>query len=325
MNLDIPDAQRLALLLRTTPRELNGVLRRADDFYDELVVHDPRKPDKPRHVVSARGKLRTLQQRFHADVLSTLYRSPHSHGGVRGRSVLTNVAPHLGQRFVFTTDIANFYPSIHRERGARLFAGLGCSVEVARLCTRLCTFRHRLEQGLVTSPALADQLLRPVDDRIAGACAKLGLTYTRFVDDLAISAPFDLDASGIPHLVHTILTEHGFRPHPDKTSFEAVERDASIAGVRFRNGHPDVRRDYVAEVERQLKDAASLAEGGEFVGPYLTESQMRGKVHFVTWVNPGRKRQLFALLKKIDWLKVSEQGRTRGLVANRRKVMAGGK
>lgn len=324
MILNIPDPVRLASLLQTTPRELNGVLRRADEFYEELVVHDPRKPDKPRHVVSASGKLRTLQQRLYTDVLSNLYRSPHSHGGVPRRNVLTNVAPHLGQRYVFTTDIANFYPNIHRERVARFFFLLGCSIEVARLCTRLCTFSHRLEQGLVTSPVLADQLLRPVDDRIAGACEKLGLTYTRFVDDLAISSPFDLEASGIPQLVATILTEHGFRPHPKKVSFGKVCDSASITGIRLRNGHPDVKREYIEELERQLKDAASLTEGGEFVGPYLTESQMRGKVHFVTWVNPGRKKQLFAILKRIDWLKVCTEGAARGLVAKHRNVVSVG-
>jgi hypothetical protein len=235
--------------------------------------------------------------------------------------VLTNVRPHLGSAFVFTADITSFYPSIRRERVAGLFRDLGCSGDVADLCTRLCTFRHRLEQGLITSPALADQLMRPVDGRIAGVCRELGLVYTRFVDDLAVSGPFDLEASGVPALVYRILSEHGFRRNPDKDSFGAVAQGAAVTRLRFSDGHPDVARAYADELDRQLADAARLAEGDNFDGPYFTEAQIRGRVQFVGWVNPGRLRRLRSLLSRIDWNRVREEARGRGHEAVVKRVV----
>ena len=50
-----------------------------------------------------------------------------------------------------------------------------------------------LALGLITSPILADQMMDCVDDRIGGACRKAGLVYTRYVDDLTISGPYDLE------------------------------------------------------------------------------------------------------------------------------------
>lgn len=320
--LNIKTPGQLASLLKTSVRRLCGVLRRADEFCEELLLLDPRKPGRPRPVVSPRGPLRAWQKLFHSAALApSLTRSPHSHGGVPGRSILTNVLPHLGSAFVFTADIASFYPSIRRERVACLFRRLGCSGEVADLCTRLCTFRHRLEQGLITSPALADQLMRPVDERIAGVCRELGLAYTRFVDDLAVSGPFDLGASGVPALVRRILAEHGFRPNPDKDSIGAVAEGAAVTRLRFPCGHPDVARAFADELDRQLADAALLAEGRAFDGPYFTEAQIRGRVQFVGWVNPGRLRRLRALLSRIDWGRVRQEARARGLEADVKRVV----
>jgi hypothetical protein len=177
-----------------------------------------------------------LQKSLHAKILlPSLDRSPYSHGGVRGRNILTNVAAHLDQKFVFTADLADFYPSIRRERVFDMFERLGCSVEVARLCTRLCTYRHRLEQGLITSPILADRLLVPVDARIGAACDRARLVYTRFVDDLAISGPFNLETSGIPALVRRIIEEHGLRCSESKDQFGQVargDRDADSLSYR---------------------------------------------------------------------------------------------
>src|SRR5690606_20655991 len=133
--------------------------------------------------------------------LPKLSPSACSHGGVPGRGVKTNIEQHLGSVFGFTTDIANFFPSISHDRIHELFLRrFECSPDVARVFNRLCTYQHHLALGLVTSPLLADQVMQPIDARIAAACSAAGLPYTRFVDDISITGHFDMDQarSGIP-------------------------------------------------------------------------------------------------------------------------------
>ncbi len=320
LNIDTP--RQLARLLEISVAKLYAIVHGAENLYEELVVCDHGKPHKrPRMVVSPKGQMRTLQKRLYRCVLAPgLDRSPYSHGGVPGRSVLTNVRGHIGQPFLFTADVADFYPSIHWTRVVRLFTDLNCSSDVARICARICTYKNRLSQGLLTSPILADQLMRPVDDRIAAACHKLDASYTRFVDDLAVSAPFDLKPSGIPALVFGILRRHGFAAHAGKQFFGQVDARASITNIRFHRGHPDVRKEYMEEVLRQLNDAANLARGDPFQGPYFTEGQLWGRVQFIVWVNPNRKRALLHRFGKIDWSKVAAEARRLGLTACRKTL-----
>lgn len=311
----------LARTLGCPPDYLRSVLRHADRHYVEYDLIDPAKPSKARLVVCARGPLRQLQWRLYSRVLlPSLSRSQASHGGVPGRNVLTNLRPHIGNRFVFKADIAQFYPGVHHTRVRRLFEGLGCSADAARCITRLCTYRYCLEQGLVTSPILADTLLAEVDERISSACNAMNLTYTRFVDDLFVSGNFDLDHSGLPSLVERVLRENGFAVNRVKMDCKPVESGITITNLRFPRGHADVTADYAAELERHIDDALTLARGERSAGGFLTECQLWGRARYVAWVNPGRWPRLRSRLSEIDWIRVYDTAVSYGLI-ERRKIL----
>jgi RNA-directed DNA polymerase len=210
--LQLSGVPHLCSVLRISPRELFGVLRRAEDFYEELVIVDPQGVKKPRTVANPIGELRKLQSRFYrAVLLPGTHRSPHSHGGIVGRSILTNARTHLDGLSLLKVDVSSFYPSVSHLRVRGLFQKLGYDRELAIACTRLCTFDRCLSQGLITSPAIADMLMASVDKAVSEICRSArGMAYSRFVDDLAVSAPFDLNGSGFPRLVGRIIRKTGF-------------------------------------------------------------------------------------------------------------------
>ena len=321
--LRIRQVKHLARSLETTPDRLREVADSPERFCQELTLYDPAKPDKPRDVLNVTGPLRKFQTRLLRGVLvRKLSPSHYSHGGVGGRHILSNVQPHIGSSFVFTADISNFYPTISHDRVYRLFAGkLECSPDVASLCAKITTHDYHLALGLITSPILADQIMIEIDERIAGACRQAGLVYTRFVDDLTISGSFDLEKSGFSGLVERILEEHGFRMHPGKRRFGSSSDGIPITKITVGKGHPDVRREYLAELTRQIEDAANLANGGEFQGPYYTKSQIEGKVRFVCWVNPGRRKQLLRIFRQVSWDRAEQEAARRGLVAAKKVLV----
>lgn len=321
--LGIRQVKHLAAALQTTPDRLREVAACPEDFCEQLLLVDPARPDKPRRVLDIRGDLRRFQNRLlRVVMLPKLKPSPFSHGGVQGRHIKTNVSPHLRSVFALTADISNFYPTISHNRVYRLFAGrLGCSPDVARLCTRLCTYDYHLALGLVTSPAIADQMLLAIDTRIGIACAGAGLVYTRYVDDLSISGPFDLAGSGFSSLLGRILGEHGFSINPRKTRFGRLADGEPITKVVIRRGHPDIRRDYLHELERQLDDAMNLGNDREFEGPYYLKNQISGRVQFACWINPGRTRRLMSKFRAVPWKRAAEIAALRGYVAARKQLL----
>lgn len=320
--LRLRQLKHLASALGVSTGELRDIIASAQNDYEELLLTDPKKPDKSRVVLSVRGPVRALLRKLYKDVLlPKLVPSAESHGGIRKRDILTNVAPHLGSTFALKVDIADFYPSIHHTRVYRLFAdSLECSPDVSRALTRLCTYKHHLALGLVTSPILADQILKRVDRRLAGACLKEGLVYTRFVDDITLSAPFDFDDLRILRIVQSVLSEDGFRLNQAKSTFGHLNGPISITGVRVKRRRTDATKEYVAELDRQLSDVDSLSMGNGFDGPYFTKDQIRGRIQFVCRLNPGRKRDLIRRFKGIRWQLAEDEAARRGLVQRKERL-----
>jgi RNA-directed DNA polymerase len=314
-------ATELAHHLGASVAELRKVLQSPGPYYEELLLSDPSKPDKKRTVLSVKAPLRKWQGRFYRDVLlEHLERSEFSHGSRPGHSIKTNAEKHVASRYVYKADVSDFYPSIHNDKVYRLFAEqFGCSPDVADLCSRLCTYKHHLALGLSTSPIIADQLMRNVDARIGAACRKLGWVYTRYVDDIIISGPNNLEDSGIKKTVARILREHGFKAKKSKDR-AGSQGEITITGVRVVEGHLDVAKEYAQELERQLADALSLTHDREFDGPYYTHGQLAGRVRFVCWINPRRARTLKIKLAKLSRQKMAQHAAERELVVSKKRL-----
>lgn len=326
--LDIRTVGQLAEILRVTSSELEGIAGNAEAYYEELVLIDPAKPGKIREVVNVTGPLRTLQSNLLCNLLRPrLKPSTYSHGGVVGRSIRTNAEPHRDSVFYFSTDIADFYPTISHRRIYKLFSGeFGCSRPVSRVCTKLCTRRGHLAQGLIASPILADRLMAGPDRRIGAMCDKLSresgsaVPYTRFVDDLTITAKFPIESGSTPRIVVEILKEYGFRINPAKQAFGRLAEGGRITKLRIHRGKLDISPEYLAGVYQQLADAAALGSGEKEGGVYYTAAQIFGRIQFIGWVNHGHLGPLMAKYNSIDWLSVEAEAAARGLVASRKTL-----
>jgi RNA-directed DNA polymerase len=322
--LDIRTVGELAAALRTAPRKLYEIADHVDDYVQLYELHDPAHVRRRvRTVMCPTGALRRIQVQLLRGMIRCRVRpSPYSYGGVPGRNALQNASVHLGARYVYTTDIESFFPSISNWQVHDLFNHrLRCSENVSRLLTRLCTYDHHLAQGLVTSPALADQVVGRVDARIGGMCRHIRLKYSRFVDDLAISAsfPFDLNRSGIVKMVRQILRDCGFSVAESKEqSGSLTEGEIAITGLVARRGHLDVKREYLNRLHDQIEEHRQLALGQQFRGPLFTREQLHGRIEYVSMVNAHRRRSLRQRFASIDWDGVRAHATDRGLLVARK-------
>ena len=309
---------QLAGILQTSAGRLFKIAEDLDLYVKEKIVISPSRPDRPRKVLNVTGALRWFQSNLHHKLLLPRHHpSIFSHGGIRGRSIKSNVSPHLDSTFVFCTDIADCYPSIHYERVYGLFVNdFCCSPDVARLCTKLCTYDYHLALGLITSPILADCLLVKADRRIGAMCHQHNLVYTRFVDDITISGKYDIESGSFARLVAEILGCYGFRVNPSKQESGRLSDGITITKLRTKRGRLDIRRDYLEGVNRQLDDAVLLARGEAPVEGYSTASQVWGRIQFIGWINPGHRRQLCRRFRSIDWRVVEAEAARRGFVTS---------
>jgi hypothetical protein len=174
---------------------------------------------------------------------------------------------------------------------------------------------------------IADRLMAGPDRRIGRLCDKLSeassspVIYTRYVDDLTISAKFPIESGSTPKLVLKILKGYGFEVNPDKSHVGRLsDVRARVTKLRIHRGKVDVSPEFVALVDRQIRDSALLAAGQDAAGPYYTPQQIFGRIQFIGWVNEGRLGTLLRDYNLVDWERVESAALERGLVVCRKQL-----
>jgi hypothetical protein len=92
-----------------------------------------------RLIEAPKPHLKELQRQILAQILHKIPPHPAAHGFVKGRSVQTFIAPHLGRPVVLKMDLQDFFPSITGARIQTIFRMLGYPESVADLLGGICT------------------------------------------------------------------------------------------------------------------------------------------------------------------------------------------
>ncbi len=259
--------------LRFEPRLLRFIAYFLRDTEKYKVHEIPRPGKEPRRIEEPMPLLKFVQRRILRRILEQTDLPDSVHGFVRGRSIATAVAPHVGKEVVVCCDIQNFFPTITVQRVWGVFRSLIVNPRVSNLLATLCTYKGRLPQGAPTSPMIGNLVLRRLDRRLAGLAKKRGITYTRYADDMVFSG--GPDTPKILRAVRAYVAEEGFTLNEKKTRILRRGRRQEVCGlvVNQRVGVPRKwRRRVRAEVHY-------LATGRD--GKPVGLAHLRGELAFL--------------------------------------------
>jgi RNA-directed DNA polymerase len=209
----------------------------------------PKRSGGERLIHAPKRRLKAVLRALDRLLVSKLPRSEHAHGFVKGRSIASNAAPHVGKAVVLHFDIKDCFPTIHFGRVRGLLIALGYSYPVAAALAVLMTEAPRQPvvaegklyhvptgprvcvQGAPTSPGLCNAILLRLDRRLSGLARKHGFAYTRYADDLSFSGDDTAPIAKVMKLVPQIVASEGFVVNADKTRILRAGRRQAITGV----------------------------------------------------------------------------------------------
>ncbi len=144
--------------------------------------------------------LKVIQKRIKSNIIDKIALPDCIHGGVKKRSNITNAKAHQGNKYLFETDLQEFYPNISMARVYKTFIALGYSTHISHWLTTLTTRKNELPQGSPTSTGISNLAFVKTDYKLLKLCKKNNVIYTRYVDDLTFSSQQDFG-----HIVNDIL------------------------------------------------------------------------------------------------------------------------
>jgi len=244
--------------------------------------------------------LLAIQQWILRNILYKLPVSTVAHGGVPGRSIISNATMHLGARSVLKVDLKSFFDTVLLPRGIAIFESAGYSPRLSKSLALLCFEGGRLPQGAPTSPALANLSAISLDGRLNALAKKFELNYTRYVDDLTFSGR-SIGTAFIA-IVRGIVEDAGFIVNSDKTRLMRGRSPKFVTGLAVGGDRVRVPRAFKREVRNKAFQLAKRGverhlEATETSDPLVLE-KVTGQLAFWLQAEPDSKtaRQLFDAL-----------------------------
>jgi RNA-directed DNA polymerase len=294
LKLNIPTLKILGYQLGLSPELIIATSRLAGRYYDPfyLMRDPPPFPKKPvqikkRKIDKSILVVKQIQKRINRRLLRELQLPSHICGGVKRKSLLHNITPHLGAPVIVTLDIRNFFRQISPFQVYRVWNDLlGCAPQVAAALTRLTTFENHLPQGGPTSSALANLVLFSLDQPIRDYCQANSIVYTTWIDDLAFSGA---ENRRVINTAVVALRAGGFSlPHKKLRIMRAGERKL-LTGVLVGK-KPGVTREYISQTRSGIH---KLLSGYVLEGERETYSKrLIGRIAHIRRLNPNRARYL---------------------------------
>lgn len=205
---------------------------------------------------------------------------------------------HIGSKFFFVCDIADFFPSLGRVRikSTLLTAVEGCPIAdvddwLERIVDLVC-IDDTLPMGFSTSPSISNAALLPFDNRLQALCKDRELIFTRYSDDIIISGANRAALDGIEGIVAACLQDamNGeLKLHPCKSKFFHGGIKIKLLGmVLLPNGTITVDASVKEEIEILThfylndKDKLAARVGGRL---QTAEARLAGLINYVNTVD----------------------------------------
>lgn len=283
-----------------------------------------------RLIEAPKPRLKDLQRQILIWILEKVPSHPAVHGFVKGRSIQTFVAPHVGQAVVLRIDVRDFFPTFGGVRVQNLFRSLGYSEAVADLLGGICTnstpsqvwneiasdtrptalselrrmyWRPHLPQGPPSSPMLANMSFYRVDCRLTALAKSAAAVYTRYADDLAFSGGQEFGRGVERFAVHVaaVLLEEGFRVNHRKTRIMRQGVRQHMAGLVTNQRMNIARRDF-DRLKALLTNCARFGpESQNREGRPGFRAHLHGRISFVEAINPVKGKRLRTIFETIRW------------------------
>ena len=267
--------------------------------------------------------LKAVQRKIQTEILAKIPNHQSAHGFTRGRSIVTNARPHVGQHVIVKFDLENFYANVGFSRVVAIFRRIGYCREAAIWLARLTTsalppnisfpegdprglepFRKRhLPQGAPTSPSLANLSALGLDVRLTGLAKSYRLNYTRYADDLTFSGGDSLLKSLRTFLPLTtkIIRDERFIVNLRKRKVIRRHQRQTVTGVVVNETTNISRRDFdrMKAILTNCIREGPASQNREQHGDYA--AHLRGRIAHISQLNSKRGQKLLGLFQRIVW------------------------
>lgn len=259
----------------------------------------PKKTGGERIINHPARELKLVQSWLLHNVLATLPIHPAATAYRTGSNIQRNALPHADKNYLLRVDFQDFFPSLKRDdvtgilnANRHRFANIVSDVDIFFITMIVCR-GNSLTIGAPTSPHLSNAIMFEFDEIWSRNTQAVGVTYTRYADDLYFSTNSPHVLEGVLKHLRASLAETRspiLHINDRKTAFSSRKRRKLVTGLVLT---PTRTISIGRKKKRILKSLVWQLTRGE-----LTSAQAASLQGWVSYVNSVEPRFVDSLQRK---------------------------
>jgi len=237
-------------------------------------------------------ELKLLQRWLVEYILSSLKIHDSVYSYRVGVNIRDLALAHLHSNYLCRIDLKDYFPSIKDRDVRRLLRTTLKSMtkrDIWFISSIVCRF-GQLTIGAPSSPIISNAIMYPLDHAISALCDKNGATYTRYADDLHISAKKqDVIGSIVPKIIKLIheINSPRLRVNHKKTIHTSRKHRMMIAGLTISS---ERKISIGRERKREIKSLVFKYTNDQLKEPEI--QYLRGMLAYIKSVEPSFIKRL---------------------------------
>lgn len=234
----ITSKKRLAILLCSSTKELNNVVRSKNQmyqFFNENQTDANGNIIKVRPIQNPHDRLKQIHSRI-GKFLGSLKAPEYLHSK-RSKSAISNAKAHAGIKgHTLNIDITDFYPSTSKAKVQAFFGyTLQYPTDIAKYIAEICTVKNCLPTGSPLSSSLAFWANKSMFDEIFRIAKSRAITMTVYVDDISFTGRA-VNQNFLKKIIQ-IIEKYRHRIKKEKIKFFPENGTKFVTGVAIVNGN----------------------------------------------------------------------------------------
>lgn len=230
----------VAVLFGFSPSFVGTLVKRPMKYYR---IFEIRTGKKVRVIQAPKVALKVIQRWIGGNLALAASYSDSAFGFVPGRSHIDAAARHCQADWVYSVDIKDFFRTTSQARVHAALTKIGYSERAADLAVALTCYGGFLAQGAPSSPVLSNIVFQEFDQKLESLASELGLTFTRYADDIAFSGK-GVPVDGLCDRVKEIIRSGGWEISEKKEKLFKKPYRLKVHGLLVDGVKPRLTKGY---------------------------------------------------------------------------------